>query len=468
MRSILTILLLALVLRSSAQTPVLWGMATGGGAHDKGTLFHVAADGTAFTKVFDFDDASGWGPEGGLCAAPNGKLYGATTHGGEGNSVAGTLFSFDPNGAGFHKILDFDITNGGGNWGELVPGGDGLLYGAQYMGSGNGGSIYTVDPTTDAYTIVHGLNQSTEGSGVTDKLLLGSDGWLYGTAHFGGAHNSGTIFRFDPATHAFETLYDLAGGDGGDTPYGGLCEAASGWMYGTTFSGGANAKGIIYKYHPVSDQFVKLADMDTIPGLYCWSSMVIAGPDLVIGTVTTGGNFGSGFIYAIVPSTDAFSEVYSFGTATGGTQLGNDIVASDGLVYGLCQGGGTFGMGTAYKFDPISHALTLLHSFDLTNDGGMPRGELVEAGGPVGIAEQSGHIDVQVTPNPTDGSLTVFCANARAGRTAYTITDALGRAVASGTLAGERTVLQLPAAPGAYALTIIADTTRRTVRFVRR
>lgn len=31
-----------------AQVPRLWGMATGGGATDQGTIFHVDADGTDF------------------------------------------------------------------------------------------------------------------------------------------------------------------------------------------------------------------------------------------------------------------------------------------------------------------------------------------------------------------------------------------------------------------------------------
>jgi uncharacterized repeat protein (TIGR03803 family) len=442
-------------------------MATGGGANSKGTIFHIDADGTDFVKVFDFDDSSGWNPEAGLCLAPNGKLYGTTSYGGSGNPVGGTLFSYDPSGGGFHKIEDFDITNGGGNWGSLVVADDGLLYGGQYMGGAGGGSIYSVDPATDAYTIIHGLNTTTDGSGITDKLLVGSDGWLYGTAHYGGAFNVGTIFRFDPANQVFETLHDFTGDEGGDTPYGGLCEAGNGWFYGTTFTGGLNLFGIIYKYNPTSDQFVTLADLDTIPGSNCWTSMVNAGPDLLIGTVSTGGQYSSGFLFGITPSTDALSEVFSFTPVNGGNQLGNDITASDGMVYGLCQAGGTSGVGTVYKFDPISHVMTVLHSFDFTNDGGAPRGDLVEAGTAVGIGEQQPTIGIDVWPNPTTGPVTVTCSGRAIGRARYAISDMLGRVVKTGMLTGGSTLVDLPIAPGKYTLTVTSDVFQRTVGLVK-
>ncbi len=454
-------------LPGAAQVPQLWGMATGGGANDKGTIFHIDADGTDFVKVFDFDEASGWGPEAGLCLAPNGKLYGTTAHGGTASPIGGTLFSFDPNGAGFHKILDFDITNGGGNWGTLVLGTDGALYGGQYMGGGSGGSIYRVDPATDGYTILHGLNTTTDGSGITDKLLAGSDGWLYGTAHYGGASNVGTLFRFDPIGQVFETLHDFAGGDGGDTPYGGLCEAANGWLYGITFLGGLNSFGIIYKYDPATDQFVTVADLDTIPGSNCWSSMVQAGPDLLIGSVPIGGQYGSGFLFGITPSTDAFSEVLSFTPVNGGNQLGNVTLGSDAMIYGLCQSGGTGGLGTIYRFDPVDHTVSDLHSFDYATDGGAPRGDLVEAGTAVGVEDHRSALDITVWPNPSSGPLNVVCSYPPFGLVRYAISDALGRVRATGPLNIGRASIDLPAEPGNYTLTLEGDAFRRTLRVAR-
>lgn len=437
-----------------AAQATLWGMTPIGGAFNKGTLFHVDADGTDFQKVLDFTDSTGWGPEGGMCLSANGKLYGTTFMGGSGSPVAGTLFSFDPAGAGFHKIHDFTITDGGGNWGSLVQGtDDGMLFAGQYMGGAGGGSIYRVDPSSDAYTIVHGLNTTTDGSGITDKLLSGSDGWLYGTAHFGGTFNVGTIFRFDPIGNTFETLHHFTGGEGGDTPYGGLCEAANGWFYGTTYTGGLGNKGILYKYDPVGDQFVTLVSLDTVPGNNCWSSMVNAGPDLLVGTVASGGLNGSGFLFGITPSTDAFEELFSFGATTGGAVVGNPIVGSDGRIYGMCGGGGTLGLGTVYAYDPVSDVHTILHSFDLTTDGGGPRGDLVEAGPGTGLNEAHAGTRVHVAPNPATEAITVSLAGSHA-TAHYTLHDAVGRTVQQGTLVFPIACVELACAPGRYTLQV--------------
>ena len=43
-----------------AQFPRLWGMTSAGGDNNKGTLFYVDGDGTDYTNVYHFSDASGW------------------------------------------------------------------------------------------------------------------------------------------------------------------------------------------------------------------------------------------------------------------------------------------------------------------------------------------------------------------------------------------------------------------------
>ncbi|HRH37376.1 MAG TPA: hypothetical protein PK760_03465, partial [Flavobacteriales bacterium] len=66
MRAVLAIPVL-LSLHLTAQDPLrIWGLTPSGGANSKGTVFAVDADGGNFTTVYDFTDASGWGPEGGL------------------------------------------------------------------------------------------------------------------------------------------------------------------------------------------------------------------------------------------------------------------------------------------------------------------------------------------------------------------------------------------------------------------
>ena len=137
-----------------------------------------------------------------------------------------------------------------------------MLYGATYGGGSGGGSICTVDPDNDAYTIVYGLDQTNHGA-ITDQLLLASDGNFYGTSSQGGLNgNAGTIFRYDPVGDTFVKLHDFDGAEGGRTPYGGLCEASNGWLYGVTYEGGLNNHGVVYKCDPTGPDFVKLFDLD--------------------------------------------------------------------------------------------------------------------------------------------------------------------------------------------------------------
>jgi uncharacterized repeat protein (TIGR03803 family) len=133
-------------------------------ANDKGIIFRVNGDGSDYQIEYEFDQLSGYGPEGSLCLAPNGKLYGMTNLGGEApGSPAGTLFKFDLGGGGFTKLVDFDLLGGNGafGWGTMIVASDGMLYGATYGGGGSGGSIFRLDPTNDNYTIVEVLDQAT-------------------------------------------------------------------------------------------------------------------------------------------------------------------------------------------------------------------------------------------------------------------------------------------------------------------
>lgn len=460
-------LALALPLNTAAQLTTLWGMAPSGGANDKGIIFHVNTDGSGFQVVFHFDAISGWGPEGGLCLAPNGKFYGTTLNGGEGAPNAGTLFSFDPAGAGFHKIRDFNISNGGYNWGSLIVGSDGLLYGASYGGSAGGGSIYRVDPATDAYEELYALTQATDGGAINSALLQAADGLFYGTASMGGANNAGTIFKYDAVSDVFTKLHDIPGGTGGATPYGGLCQAANGWFYGTTYEGGTNDWGTLFKYDPLTDTYTKFLDLSTVNGLHPWSSMVAGGPDLLYGTIANGGLNSGGVLYSLVPSTDTYAELAGYSLATGANPLGGVLLGDDGLLYGMASAGGSGFFGSVYRYAPSTDQLNSLHDFSGgAANGSLPRGELILANASVGIAEAAALPPFTMGPNPCNGTLRLFW-NDLVPRTArITVMDALGHVIRTGTYAGSISTLALDVPTGAYAVRVESGGIDHTVRIL--
>lgn len=455
-RTLCSVLFLVCCTVAQAQVlPVFWGLTPTGGANNKGTLFRVNSDGGAFVTVYHFDDLSGYGPEGTLCLASNGKLYGTTNSGGAGSIAAGTLFSYDPQAEVFNKLVDFDLSNGGFGWGGPVAHPNGYIYGATYGGGNGGGSIYRVDPATDTYTIQYGLTQSTDGGGITSQLTLASDGKFYGACAYGGTFNAGTLFRFDPATSTFTKLHDLADGAGGSTPYGSLCDAGNGRFYGTTFEGGNADKGVLFKYVPATNTFTILQHFDGSNGQQPWNAPVVAGPDLLFGVTASGGTNGNGVIYSVVPSTDAVQTRYIFPPLVGGALMGNLLAGDDGLLYGLASFGGTNFQGLFYRFDPATNSVTGLHSFLSALDGATPRGDLVAAGTITGVREAMTEGSFELWPSPSRGVLHIdLGVNWRSG-TRVRISDALGATVYEASLVAPRNTLQVDAAPGAYTVSVI-------------
>ncbi len=453
-------------LHAHAQAPQLWGMTTAGGANNKGTLFRVNTDGTDFTVEHHFSETSGYAPEGTLCQAENGKLYGTTNQGGAGSPAAGTLFSFDPATGTYTTLVDFTITNGGYGWSGLTATPSGMLYGATYGGGGSGGSIFRVDPTTDTYTILYPLNQLTDGGGITSLLYHATDGQLYGCAAYGGANNAGTLFRFNPATGAFTKLYDLGGGVNGKTPYGGLSEGGNGWYYGTTFEGGIDNKGTLFKYAPGTNTFVKLLDFNGPNGQSPWTAPIPAADNELWGTTANGGTNGNGMIYRLTPSTDTYEQRYSFTAATGGLLFSNVTPGGDGYLYGIGAFGGTNFHGTIYRLDPQTNTVTTLHHMNGPTDGQSARGDLILVGGTTGLAEPDAGVGFSLLPNPTNGHFRVALHQYTSVPVALWVTNSTGQVVLRETAVNADRTLTLNAAPGLYTVTVEMDGLRHTQRLV--
>jgi uncharacterized repeat protein (TIGR03803 family) len=82
-------------------------------------------------------------------------------------------------------------------------------------------------------------------------LLLASDGYFYGTTSAGGANNTGTVYKFDPAGNvpAIQMYsFGAAGGTDGQQPYAPLIQGNDGHLYGTTYAGGINGSGAVVKF----------------------------------------------------------------------------------------------------------------------------------------------------------------------------------------------------------------------------
>ncbi len=196
----------------------LYGMTYSGGSNYAGVIFSFDPVSSTYTNLKDFDNTNGWGPEGNLVQASNGKLYGMTLFGG--SSDAGIIFSFDPSTLVYTKVKDFDIINGGYPSASLIQASDGKLYGVTLNGGGNsnGGVIFSFDPLSSTYTKLKDFDD-TNGY-PSGSLIQASDGKIYGMLSQGGSVNDGLIFSFDPSTSTYTTLKEYNGDNGANPNYG--------------------------------------------------------------------------------------------------------------------------------------------------------------------------------------------------------------------------------------------------------
>ncbi len=143
----------------------------------------------------------------------------------------------------------------------------GVFYGTMsWCGANGGGTVFKIDvsqnPNTNV-TVLHAFTAGTDGANPAASLLIGLDGSLYGTAEFGGLASglgAGSIFKLRTDGTGFTALHIFAAGLDGGNPYAALLQAHDGTLYGTTFyrSIKSSQTGTIFRLDPGSRQFETL------------------------------------------------------------------------------------------------------------------------------------------------------------------------------------------------------------------
>ncbi len=139
---------------------LLYGMSSSGGSHGGGNIFSFDISTNIYTDLHDFDSLTGWGALGNLIYNSNGLLYGTTAAGGNGGGV---LFSYNISTQTYSVLHNFSFSTGWfygtawGNDGNLLQASDGKIYGATSAGGdstfnpvGNG-AFYSYDISSNVY-----------------------------------------------------------------------------------------------------------------------------------------------------------------------------------------------------------------------------------------------------------------------------------------------------------------------------
>ena len=394
-----------------------------------------------FTTLYRFPGAQGvYFPRGGLAMDSKGNLYGTTLYGGKSSTSgvvyqlkapawsykelhSGVLFKqgiaptapltivgdviYGTMSAGEARTADAEScsrcrrtardtksfafsaqtfrkqVNGATPIGGLLIDGD-TMYGTTEGGGDHGsGVLYKLSTDGSGFQVLHQFAgyQGQQTSGPQGELLLGQDGFIYGTQYGGGKYDQGTIFRISKTGSDFAVLYDFLGTiqpgnstDGAD-PEGRLAQGADGTIYGTTtFGGTPSGYGTAWSLKLTDGKWVYKQLRRFAAGSHFndanlpHAGLVIDTNGVLYGAGAGGGRYGSGAVYELTPPAKSggewgYTTLMSFkGRNTNGDTPYGPLLLHDHLLYGANVAGGDFtqacnevsdlGCGTVFRINP--------------------------------------------------------------------------------------------------------------------
>lgn len=182
------------------------------------------------------------------------------------------------------------------------------------------------------------------------------------------------------AAHAghIRVLHDFSGAPDGAVPLGGVFEDASGNLYGTTSQGGTKSCyggslgcGVLYRLAPDGTETILHTFNDTGDANDPWDPPMMDASGNLFGTSASGGANITGTVYRIA-SDGTESVLYSFPAFDGDgfEPAAKPIMDGAGNLYGTTTNGGKFGYGIVFKLAPDGTE-SVLHSFSEA-DGEYP------------------------------------------------------------------------------------------------
>jgi uncharacterized repeat protein (TIGR03803 family) len=294
----------AMTLVSVDSTPTLFGTTLQGG-NGGGTIFSIAADGTGYASLLDFEDSTGDEPH--SCFVEiNDVLYAMAAAGGDHGQ--GVIYSIKPDGTGYTVLKSFKKRDGGQSHGRLTWDGKHLFGMTRKYGPVNKnhpaayGVIFRVDLDGSNYKVLHTFHGGKHDGASTDHGYLVLDPGkpvLYGMTTNGGHHNDGVVFQIGTDGSGFQLLHKFGQtAKDGRNPYGSLLLNGSD-LYGTTGGGGSHGDGTVFHIATDGTGYLRLHDFaGGVDGRKPIDNVILL-DNTLYGMTVFGGSFNEGTIFAI-------------------------------------------------------------------------------------------------------------------------------------------------------------------------
>jgi len=236
----------------------IYGTASGGGTNANGTVFELSESGGVWTETtlykFAGGTTDGVTPQGNVVIDSHGNLWGTTTYGGSHNvGIVFELAKPTPPSTTWTETVPHIFTSGttdGRFPFNLLIDSSGNIWGTTATGGANGDGTMFEIPSGGSYSMLFSFSNGYEPEGA---LIIDSSGNLWGTTLGGGANGHGEVFELTESLGVWSetAVYSfVAGTSDGQEPYGGLAVDSSGNLYSTTYVGGANGFGVVFKLIP--------------------------------------------------------------------------------------------------------------------------------------------------------------------------------------------------------------------------
>lgn len=275
-----------------------------------GRIFMVNRDGSGYSQQVEITNRLSslfqtGLPESRVIQGRDGELYGVTPIGG--TNGFGKVFTLDANLSGYTVLRDCGSVDNAPA--SILQGTDGALYIV-------GHSIFRLNTDGSGFSVLHTFN-SLEGDWPIGQLMQGSDGALYGTSYFGGPNDFGTIFKVNTNGDGFAVLHSFSGASDGKYPMSGVIQGSDGALYGTASEGGATGNGTVFKLNTDGSGYVVLhqfAGAQTDGAFPLGELAEDLGGNALFGTTYAGssGTNNQGTIFKIGLDGGSYSTVYSF------------------------------------------------------------------------------------------------------------------------------------------------------------
>jgi uncharacterized repeat protein (TIGR03803 family) len=209
------------------------------------------------------------------------------------------------------------------------------------------------------FSVLHTFLGGNDGIYPWAGVVLDSAGNVFGTTQEGGSFcpngGCGIVFELTPTAHGEWTpalLYSFTGSaDGGFPQVGTIAMDSSGNLYGATFEGGANTRGVVYQLSPRSSGPWKQTVLYNIlsSDSSISSALILDNSGNLYGGTYSGGTLGYGTIFELSPAGGMWTKktLYNFtGGADSGGPYGGVIFDPAGNLFGATT-------ETAYELSPV-------------------------------------------------------------------------------------------------------------------